>query len=67
MYLMHDKKTLTKYQKILGIENIRDVMEETGPLTHRSVAWKVLKRVNNYWKAVTGAIPGIRSAQIDKS
>jgi hypothetical protein len=67
MYLMHDKKTLAKYNEILGIDDIRDVMDETGPLTHRSVAWKLLQNVTNFWKAVTGAIPGIRSPYIDKS
>ena len=67
MYLVHDKKTLAKYNEILGIDDIRDVMDETGPLTHRSMAWKLLQGVTNFWKAVTGAIPGIRSAQIDKS
>ena len=67
IYLMHDKKTLAKYQDILGIEDVRDVMDDVGPLTHRSVAWKLLRGVTNFWKAVTGAIPGIRSPLIDKS
>jgi hypothetical protein len=62
MYLVHTRKTIGKLEKILDIK-IRDVLEETSDRTERSLAWSLLKGVTNYWKAVKGEIPGIRSSE----
>jgi len=60
LYLAHSKTTIRKYEKILDIK-IRDVLSEESDLTNKSIAWKALKKVTNFWKAVSGEIPGIRS------
>jgi hypothetical protein len=35
--LIHNKRTIRKYEEILGI-NIREAFDEEGPLTHKSQA-----------------------------
>ncbi|PCJ86607.1 MAG: hypothetical protein COA54_07755 [Thiotrichaceae bacterium] len=65
LLLIHDKKTIRKYEKALGI-NFRDHMDETGPLSHKSIAWCAVQKVSNFWKAVSGEIPGIRSPELKK-
>lgn len=63
MYLAHDKKTIRKYEGILDI-NFRKEFPEEGIYSKRSVAYQAAKKVSNFWKAVKGEIPGIRSAEI---
>ncbi len=63
MLLVHDRKTIAKYEKILGID-FRAELDEVGPLAHKSLAWKAFQKVTNFWKAVRGEIPGIKSPNI---
>lgn len=65
MLLVHDRKTLAKYEKILGID-FRMELEEFGPLAHKSLAWNAFQKVTNFWKAVRGEIPGIKSPDLSK-
>jgi hypothetical protein len=65
MYLIHNRSTIRNYEKILGFDS-KKVMPEEGPCAEKSVAYKAVKRVSNYWKAVKGEIPGIRSSKILK-
>lgn len=65
MLLIHDKKTIRKYEEILGID-IREVMPEVGPLAHKSIAWVAAQKISNFWKAVKGEIPGIRTPELTK-
>ena len=65
LYLIHDKTTLAKYEKILNIK-FREVLEPVGPMAHKSVAWNLAQKVTNFWKAVKGEIPDIRTPQIIK-
>ncbi len=58
--LIHDKTTVRKYEKILGV-NIREVLPEVGKLAHKSVAWEAVQKVSSFWKAVKGDILGIRT------
>ena len=66
MLLVHDKKTIRHYEKILGL-SVRDELPEVGPWAHKSVAWKLVQKVSNFWKAVKGEIPGIRTPEISKN
>ncbi len=59
-YLIHNKKTIKNYEEILDF-SIREHFPEAGELAHRSIGFKLLKGVTNFWKAVQGDIPGIRS------
>lgn len=66
MLLVHDRKTLAKYEKILGID-FRKELEPEGPLAYKSLAWTAVKKVTNFWKAVRGEIPNVKSPQITES
>lgn len=65
LYLIHDKKTLRQYESLLGIK-FREALPEVGPKAHKSVAWVALEGIKNFWKAVKGEIPGIRSPDMIK-
>lgn len=63
LYVMVNKDTVKKYQRILDID-FRDVLPETGPRAEKSVAWLAVQKVSNFWKAVKDEIPGIRSPDL---
>lgn len=63
LYLIHDKKTLRRYEEILGVE-FRDVLAEVGPIAQRSVAYRLALKAGNFWKSVKGEIPGIRTPDL---
>ncbi len=63
--LIHDKTTIKKYEKILGV-NIREALPEVGTLAHKSYAWKAVQKVGNFWMAVKGDILGVRSPEMTK-
>ena len=65
--LIHSRSTVKKYEKILGIEDIRKVLPETGVLSHRSLAWRIVQGTKNFWKAVRGEMSGIKSTMVSKS
>jgi hypothetical protein len=62
VYLVHDIRTVRKYEKILGV-NFKDSMPEAGARASRSVAYVAAQKVSSFWKAVKGEIPGIKSAE----
>ena len=53
LYLVHDKKTIRRYEEVLGIR-FRDELEPESDLSHKSLAFKLQKKVSNFWKAVSG-------------
>ena len=53
LYLIHSKKTIRKYEDILGIK-IRDIFLETGPSSYRSVGLTLAMKASNFWKVVSG-------------
>jgi len=63
LFLMHDKKKIKKYEAVLGVD-FREMLVPEGDKAHRSVAYKAAKKISNFWKAVTGNIPNIRSNEI---
>jgi len=65
MLLIHDRKTLAKYEKILGID-FRKELEPEGELAYKSFAWTAVKKVTNFWKAVRGEIPNIKTPELGK-
>lgn len=56
LVLVHNKRTIRKYEEILGI-SIREVFKETGAASDRSMGFRIAKTVSNFWKAVSGEIP----------
>jgi hypothetical protein len=63
IYLVHDKKTIRKYEQILNID-FRESFPEEGPQAQRSVAFEAVQKVSNFWKAVKGEIAGIRTPEL---
>jgi len=59
LYLVHSKKTIHKYEDILGIK-IRDLFDETGPNSYRSVGLGISEKFSNFWKFVSGDIKPTR-------
>lgn len=53
LYLIHSKKTIRKYESILGVK-IRDLFPETGPSSDRSVGLALAIKATNFWKVVSG-------------
>ncbi|MEX1198385.1 MAG: hypothetical protein WEB57_11070 [Pseudohongiellaceae bacterium] len=53
MYLIHSKATIRKYEKILGI-SVKEVMPEEGPSAHRSIGYRISKKLGQFWKIVSG-------------
>lgn len=55
LVLIHNKRTIRKYEEILGI-NIRDLFPEEGPSADRSMGYVIAKKLGNFWKAVSGEL-----------
>ena len=61
LYLLHSKRTVRKYEDILGIK-VAEVFDEVGPDADRTNAYKIIAAASNFWKAVSGEekpVPGI--------
>lgn len=55
LYLVHSKQTIRLYEDILNIR-IREVFQETGPSSYRSVGLNLAERFSNFWKVAGGDI-----------
>jgi hypothetical protein len=55
LVLIHNKRTLRKYQDILDID-IREMFPEEGPSWERSLGYRIAKKLGNFWKAVSGEL-----------
>ena len=64
LYLIHSKQTIKKYEEILEIKDIRDVLPDVGLQAKRSQAWRALQGVTNFWKAVKGEIKNIKTMEL---
>lgn len=53
LYIIHSKKTVAKYEEILGI-NVREEFPEEGLAVDRSIGYQVAKGFSNFWKVVSG-------------
>lgn len=56
LVLIHNKRTIRKYEEILNI-NVREFFIEEGPIAERSLGYDIAKKLGNFWKAVSGDIP----------
>lgn len=55
LVLIHNKRTLRKYEEILNI-NVRELFPEEGPSASRSRGYAIAKQIGNFWKAVSGEL-----------
>jgi hypothetical protein len=54
LVLIHNKRTIRKYEEILGGIDIRKEFPEEGPLAGKSLGLELAKKLGNFWKAVSG-------------
>lgn len=64
LVLVHSKRTIRKYEDILGIK-VREFFPEVGPSAERSAGFKFVSKLGNFWKAVSGEIKVDRRREID--
>jgi hypothetical protein len=62
MLLMHDRKTIEKYEKILDVDF--KTLPEEGECANKSIGWIAAKKVASFWKAVKGEYPGVKSVDV---
>lgn len=55
LLLVHSKRTIRKYEKILGIE-IKTFFPAEGPSANRSMGLDLAKKIGNFWQVVSGDI-----------
>lgn len=55
LVLLHNKRTIRKYEEILDI-NVREAFPEEGPFADKSIAYELVKKLGSFWKAVSGEI-----------
>ena len=53
LVLVHSKKTILKYEEVLGIK-VREEFLEEGLDVDRSAGYALAKKLSNFWKAVSG-------------
>lgn len=55
LIIIHNKRTVRKYEEILGI-SVREFFPEEGPIALRSLGYSIAKELGNYWKVVSGDV-----------
>lgn len=55
LVLIHNKRTLRRYEEILDIK-VREFFPEEGPSAERSLGYKLVKQLGAFWKAVSGEV-----------
>ena len=53
LYIIHSKKSVAKYEKILGID-VRAEFEAETVDSHRSLGFQAASALSNFWKVVSG-------------
>jgi hypothetical protein len=66
LVLIHNKRTIKKYEDILGIK-IREEFDETGPFTEKSQGYRIAQKLNAFWKAVSGEVSVDHRRDLEKS
>lgn len=63
LLLIHDRKTIKRYEETLDLQFKEPNMPEVGKYAHKSVAWTAVQKVASFWKAVKGEYAGVKSVQ----
>lgn len=61
--LIHNKRTLRKYEKILEL-TFKDEFPEVGPLADKSLGYMAAEKLQAFWKAVAGEVQIERRREI---
>jgi len=51
--IITSSKSYTKYQRVLGLE-FKNYLPETTDFSSRSLGFKIVSRLNNFWSVVNG-------------
>ena len=62
LHVIHSKKTVRKYEAILGF-SIKDLFEAEGPYADKCNGWRAIKKISNFWKVINGEIDAEISAE----
>lgn len=54
LVLLHNKRTIKKYETILGGINIREEFQPTTEFSNKSLAFDIVTKLGNFWKGVNG-------------
>lgn len=65
LILVHNKRTIRKYEEILGIE-VKEFFPEEGPYSYRSIGYTLATKLGNFWKAVSGDVSIDKRREISK-
>ena len=63
LVLIHNKRTIRKIEEVLNI-GLRDFFPPEGVMAERSVGYLFAKKINKFWKVVSGDIPGENRREI---
>jgi len=55
LLLIHNKRTIRKYEEILGID-VRKFLPEETKVSEKSLAYRAVQALGNFWKAVSGDV-----------
>lgn len=66
LVIVHNKRTIRKYEEILGID-IREMFPEEGPLAYKSLGYRLARSMSNFWKAVSGDIKIENRRELDNA
>ena len=53
LLIIHNRRTIAKYEKILGID-IREEFPEEGPHAYKSLGYTLAVKAKEFWKVTTG-------------
>lgn len=54
LVLLHNKRTIKKYETALGGINIREEFEPVTEFSNKSLAFDIVTQLGNFWKGVNG-------------
>ncbi|MFZ6774893.1 hypothetical protein ACO0LB_19490 [Undibacterium sp. SXout7W] len=55
LLIIHNKRTLRKYEEILGI-NVREFFPEEGLIAKRLLGYDIALKLGSFWKVVSGDV-----------
>ena len=64
LYLMHSRASIKEYEKILNID-IKIMFPPIGEHAERSRGWRIAGKLANFWKAVKGEYPDIKTNSVE--
>lgn len=54
LMIVSSSASYAKYQKILGVQ-FKQILPEATPLSERSLGYRIVKKLNNFWDVVRGS------------